>query len=465
VTPLHLRPHPSGPVGLRARPDAGDAAAPAARALSMLPNSLALIGAKVATLGLGFLFWLLAARVFAPDVVGLAAGVVAAVMLCVQLALLGVGSALIALFPESRPRPGRLLDTALTLAIVTGLVAGGLFLALAASLFPEVGVVGRSPAFAALFALMSALGTVGVVLDQASTTLRRGDQALVRGVLNGILSLVALGALAIAATPAGSMAIFACWVVGGAAACALGAVQLDGALARYRYRPRLARRTARRLIAVGLPNHALTLADRAPGLLLPVLVTEVLSPTANAYWYAVWMMAWVVFVVPVQVGMTLFAEAADRPHDTERLVMHGVRSSLAVGLAAAVVLAVLADVALSLLGARYAAAGATPLRVLVWGVVPLAFVQAYYGRCRAARRLGEAVAAAVIFGVLAVAASIVAGAGAGLTAMAGAWLACQTLAGAWAILRLRALGAAASVAPPARNRALAGPRLRGEEWA
>jgi O-antigen/teichoic acid export membrane protein len=454
----------SGRVRIRDHPDAGDAAAPVVRALSMLPNSLALIGAQVATLGLGFLFWLLAARLFAADVVGLAAGVVAAVLLCVQLALLGVGSAVIALFPESRARPGRLLDTALTLAVVTGLVAGGLFLALAAGVFPELGIVGRSPAFGLLFAVMSALGTVGVVLDQASTTLRRGDQALVRGVLNGILSLAALGTLAVAAIPGGSMAIFACWVVGGAAACALGAVQLDGAVARYRYRPRLARRTARRLIAVGLPNHALTLADRAPGLLLPVLVTEVLSPTANAYWYAVWMMAWLVFVVPVQVGMTLFAEAADRPHDTERLVTHGVRSSLAIGLAAAVVLAALADVALSLLGPEYAAAGATPLRVLVWGVVPLAFVQAYYARCRAARRLGEAVAAAVIFGALAVAASILAGAGAGLTALAAAWLGCQTLAGVWAVLRLRALGTAASVVPPGRNRAVALPRLRGEEW-
>src|SRR5829696_2524887 len=172
------------------------------------------------------------------------------------------------------------------------------------------------------------------------------------------------------------MAIFTCWVVGGAAACALGAVQLARTLARYRYRPRLPRRIVGRLIAIGLPNHALTLADRAPGLLLPVLVTEVLSPAANAYWYAVWMMAWLVFVVPVQVGMTLFAEAADRPQDTDRLVTHGVRSSLAVGLAAAVVLAALAEIALSLLGPQYAAEGATPLRVLVWGVVPLAFVQA-----------------------------------------------------------------------------------------
>jgi O-antigen/teichoic acid export membrane protein len=194
--------------------DDGPAGRPAPippRALSMLPNSLALIGAKVATLGLGFLFWLVAARFYAPDVVGLAAGVVAAVLLCTQLALFGVGSAVITLLPKDREHPARLIDNAITLTTLTGLAVGMLFVALAAGMFPELGAVGRSPAYAALFGVMSALGTVGIVLDQTSTTLRRGDHALARGVLNGVLSLAALALLVLAparwpSSPAGSWA-------------------------------------------------------------------------------------------------------------------------------------------------------------------------------------------------------------------------------------------------------------------
>jgi hypothetical protein len=47
--------------------------------LSLVPNSLALIAAKVAAMGLGFAFWLVAARFFARDAVGLAAAAVSAV--------------------------------------------------------------------------------------------------------------------------------------------------------------------------------------------------------------------------------------------------------------------------------------------------------------------------------------------------------------------------------------------------
>jgi hypothetical protein len=62
------------------------------RPLPMFLNSMSLILAKVFSLGLGFLAWLVAARLFDPTDVGLASAAVAAMMLCVQFSLVGVGS-------------------------------------------------------------------------------------------------------------------------------------------------------------------------------------------------------------------------------------------------------------------------------------------------------------------------------------------------------------------------------------
>ena len=286
---------------------------------------------------------------------------------------------------------------------------------------------------------MSIFGTLAILLDQISTTLRRGDEALGRGLVNGVLSLASLAVLGGLAQRAGSMAIFACWVVGAAAACVLGGLQLWRGVARYSWRPQLDFRLAQRLIVIGLPNHLLTLADRAPGLVLPIIVTELLSPTTNAFWYVVWMMAWVVLVIPVQVGMTLFSEASHRPAAIDQLVRHGLRVSLAIGTAAAVCMAALASILLSLMGPRYASGGTDALRVLVWGVVPAAVIQVYYARSRAVRRLWEAIATATVTGTATVAAAAAAGAQWGLTAMALAWVVTQSLAALWAVWRLKAL--------------------------
>jgi O-antigen/teichoic acid export membrane protein len=406
------------------------------RTLSMVASSVALIFSKVATMGLGFFFWLAAARLFEPSQVGIAAGIVSAMMLCNQVALVGIGSAFIVEFPHE-PRRLRLLDSSFTLIGISSLAAAGLFLALAAGAFNRLGVVDR-PLFAVVFTVTTVLGTAGIVFDQVSTSLRRGDHALTRGLVFGLSAVVFVGALGLSTRAASAFAIFSSWIVGSLAMCLLGALQLRRLL-RYSYRPRIELRIARRLLRVGLPNHVLTLAERAPGLILPIVVIQRLSPAANAAWYAAWMMAMVVYMVPIQIGMTLFAEAAHQPAALGRLVGHGVRLSLILGGSAAVVLGVSAHHLLSILGPHYAASGTTALRLLVLAVVPLTLTQAYFVACRSRRRLREATITGLVGGVASIGGAALVARPAGLTGMALVWLAVQALTAAWSVWRLRAV--------------------------
>jgi O-antigen/teichoic acid export membrane protein len=406
------------------------------RPLSMFSNSLALIAAKAATMGLGFVFWLMAARFFEPAVLGVAAAVVSALMLCTQLALLGVGSAVIAEFREHGRRPAPLLNSAFTLVAATAAVSAGLFLVLAGSVLQEVGVVASEPVYAALFVAAVLLGTLGILLDQVSMALRRADQVLVRGLAFGLLAVATLPLLATTDAASGSKAIFLPWVVAGLAGCGLGFWQICRSIPKFRPRPSVNAFLARRLGKLGLKNYALTLSERAPGLMLPVLVTELLSAEANATWYAVWMMAWVVYIIPLQVGMNLFAEVAYDPPALARSVRHGIRSSLALGSVAAVVIFAAAEPLLSLLGDTYAEEGVTPLRILVFGFIPLAFIQAYNAASRGTRRLGEAIAGGWVGGAVTVVVAVLAGVEYGLEGIAAAWVTAQGLAGAWSAWRL-----------------------------
>src|SRR5207244_5764657 len=162
---------------------------------------------------------------------------------------------------------------------------------------------------------------------------------------------------------------------------------------------------------------------------------------ANAAWYAAWMMAMVVYMVPIQVGMTLFAEAAYRPAALRRLLGHGVRLSLLLGVSAAVVLAAAAHVVLSILGSHYAAAGTTPLRLLVLAVVPLTLTQAYFVACRSRGRLGEAIVTGLLGGVASVGGAALVAHHSGLTGMALVWLSAQVLTALWAVWRVRSVAA------------------------
>jgi O-antigen/teichoic acid export membrane protein len=417
----------------------GEAPVQALPPLSQLSNGLTLIGAKTITMGLGFLFWVLAARLFAPYDVGLAAGVVAAMMLCTQLAQLGFGSAFITHFPRLKGHAAALLDTSFMLVTALAAVWGGLFLLFASAAFRQLDVVAARIDFALLFVIASVFGTLGILLDQVATALRRGDQALVRNVTFGVGTVGVLAALPLVAGARSAEAIFLPWAVAGAGAAIIGLLQLRRTLPGYRLRPAVDRALAGELVRAGLPNYVLTLAERTPGLILPVLVAELLSPGANATWYTIWMMAWVVYIVPIQVGMTIFSEVSHDPGSLRRSIRRGVLSSLAIGATGALVLGAGAELLLSILGTHYASGGSAPLRVLLLAFIPLTFVQVYFSSCRARRRLREAIVTGWVSGLASIGAAAAAGTSHGLMGMAIAWVSVQYFTGAWSLWRLRLL--------------------------
>ena len=404
-----------------------------------LATSLGLVIGKMAAMATGFLFWLLAARVADPAEVGIAAGAVSLMMLGTQVAIAGAGSAFILRYGKGEDDRKELLDAAITLVLLASVTAAAIGLALVGFLSEGLRPVATQPLFAAFFVGMTALGTLNILLDHVSVAIERSSEVVVRNTAGGLLTAAPLVVAFFAGSSPGALLLFGLWVLGGVLACGLGARQLHGHLDGYTYRPRLPRALTRLLLRTGLPNHALTVVDRSPSLLLPAVVTEVLSPELNAYWYVAWMMAWAVLVIPVSVGLTLFAQVAKAPDGVLSGVRKAGQTGAALGLAAAVGAALIGPLVLRLLGREYADFGTTPLRVLVLAVLPVLVIQLYYAVCRSRGRLREAVAAGAITALASVVGTAVAAEANGLPGMAWAWVAVQTVAALWAGARLRVL--------------------------
>jgi len=169
-------------------------------------SSLSLVIGKVAVMGFGFLAWVVAARLYPVAEFGLASGAVAAVTLCAQLALLGIGSAIITLLPIHDGRSARLLDVAVTLLLGTSVLAGLGFLLFAGTVLQELRVVAAQPAYAGLFLILAVCGTLGVLFDQASTARRQGTLVMARGVAAGLVTLVAVAWIGFIGTGTTSLA-------------------------------------------------------------------------------------------------------------------------------------------------------------------------------------------------------------------------------------------------------------------
>lgn len=401
---------------------------------SALRSSLGLILAKAAQTGSGFAFWIVAAHAAAEREVGLTTAAVSAVLICAQLAILGAGSAVIVSVGRGEP-PARVLDAAFGIVAVASTVLALGYLVLEATVAPETASV--SVLFWLMFLLAAITGTMGTVMDQALVALGRGASATLRYTVGGVVSLAAIALVAWQAHPAPVDMLMACWTLGTAVTAVIGAVQLRR-LIGYKPRPTLRLVHGRSVLMLGIPNQLLTLSERAPGLLLPLLLAHMVAPEAAAYWYPAWMMAWAAYTAPMLMGIVQFSEGVREPDRLVATTWATLRWSLAVGGLAAVVLVLFARPLLHLLGEQYADASADALRLLAAGVVAYAVLQAYNAVCRARGRYMEGIAVGVTLAVALCTAALWA-AEKGSTAMALAWLVVLTVGAAAVGLRLLAI--------------------------
>jgi O-antigen/teichoic acid export membrane protein/glycosyltransferase involved in cell wall biosynthesis len=431
----------------------GEILRPGNRPISVGGNAAWLAAARVAPMLTGFLFWALAALVLPPAQIGLGSAVVSAALLTVQLGMLGVGPATLTLLPREPDGGRRLMATGLLTVGVFSLVAAGALTAITHWLGSGVGEAWKDPLVTVLFLATVLFAASAYQLDHIGVAQERADRTLVRSLAQSLVQLAFLAA-AFAVGTRDLLVIIGAVGAGALVSVLVGLRQLGRAHASPDWRHGLRPRPALRLLKPGLPNHALMLADRAPGYLLPLIVAASLGPAATAAWYIVWMMASAVFFVPQSAGFTLQTALAG-PRSKPGLVASALRASLLLTLAAGVVLMIAGPFLLSLLGPQYASAWVL-LPVLVPALLLSCLTQVYYGLCRAQGRLVESTSVAVVAAILVVAPAAAVAQQYGLTGVSVLWSVAQSavalIAGRRLITLTRKMSAAATGEEPSAVR-------------
>lgn len=407
-------------------------------------NTAWLAAARVAPMLTGFLFWALAALVLPPAQAGLGSAVVSAALLTVQLGMLGIGPATLTLLPREPDGGRRLMASTLLTVGVFSLAGAGALAAITHWLGSGVGEAWKNPVITAVFLATVLFAASAYQLDHIGVAQERADRTLVRSLAQSLVQLAFL-ATAFATGIRDVLVIIAAVGAGALVSVLVGLHQLGRAHASpdwlHGFRPR----PALKLLKPGLPNHALVLADRVPGYLLPLIVAAALGPATTAVWYIVWMMASAVFFIPQSAGFTLQTALAGS-RSKPGLVRSALRTSLVLTLAAGAVLMLAGPFLLSLLGPQYGSAWVL-LPLLVPALLLSCLTQAYYGVCRAQGRLVESTSVAVVAAILVVAPAAAVAQHYGLTGVSVLWSVAQSAVALIAGRRLITLTREMSAAP------------------
>ena len=380
----------------------------------VLSNASSLVATTGVASALGFLYWAVAARLFTQQAVGYGSAAVSAMTLLGTIGMFGLGTVLIGELPRRRRRVG--LVSAALLASGLGSMALGLGFAIVAPLIDSrFEHISGTPGLTALFAAGVMLTGVSLVFDQATIGLMRGGLQLSRNVAFATAKLLALPATAILLHTQLGVGITVSWVAGTAVSLVPVAIWLR--LRGTHVLPRPDWGVLRGLGRTAIAHSLLNIAITVPWSLIPVLVTIVISPSANAAFYAAWMLLNFLYIIPGALSTVLFAVAAADPQMIAPKLRFTLRLSLLIGLPGMAVLIFGGHLILGLFGQGYARGATLPLCLLAFGYLPAIPKIHYIAVCRATGKIPRAAVVLTAAAISEVTAAAIGGTIGGLTGL------------------------------------------------
>jgi O-antigen/teichoic acid export membrane protein len=387
---------------------------------------------------LGAAYWVLAARLYPPHVVGLAAALLSAMGLASTLSTLGIQGTIVQRLPRrlSGPEWSATLAAAVVAATAAALLGACLLVMGLSVAGRRFEIIRDDHAYAALLAAGVAATTVSTVLDYAFVAERASGRMLLR---TGTFSLVKVPLVVIAATTASvsALGILLSWVVAAFVGLTVSIVLLGGLGrgSRSRPQPRAIAREMRAMVPVLPAQHAITVAAALPMFVLPLLVAAELSPTDNAHFYTTWMVGSVFFIVSPAISWSLFAEGRRKSPDLRCLVRDAARLNALLLGPLVLVFLLGGRFALSIFGPEYAEHDTVLLlAILVLSAIPDAITNIFVAVMRARATLRPAVSLNVAMAVEAIALAWILIPPMGIVGAGFAWLVAQVTGSVFVVL-------------------------------
>lgn len=344
----------------------------------------------------GFAFWMLAARLYSADDVGLASAALSALTLLAMFSHLDLGLGLIRFLPEAGGQGPRLVNIVFTTSTAIAVVLALVFLIGVPLWAPSLGFVRNNLLYASAFVSFVAATTVSSVQLHAYLSIRKAKYVLVQTLV------VQASRLTLPALMAAFFGAFGLIMAGGVAVL-LGAVLGFGLLIRglpgYRPAVLMDAGSILKLLPFSLANHVADVLIVMPGLILPLIVVGLLGSEEGAYFYMAWFLGYLVTSATAHLALSLFAEGSRDQGSLLVLSRNAVAGGLAIATIGAVFLLMLGDKLLMLFGQEYATEGVTLLRIVAIAAAPAVIVNTYLGALRVMKRVDELV---IIAGAVAV---------------------------------------------------------------
>jgi len=298
--------------------------------------------------GLGFVFWIIIARLYKTESVGIATTLISIMTLLSSFTILGLNVSLNRFLPKSTQKNALINSTFVIVTVVTFL-ATVVFLLGLQFFSPQLLFLRSNLFYSISFILFVIFCSWNILVESTFMAFRAAGNILLKNIIISTTKLV----LPFVLITLGAYGIFSAT----ASAFALGVLMsVTILITRFKIRPSIAVNIplVKKTSAYSFANYMADFMFNMPALILPVIILNVLSAKFVAYYYIASMIQNILLIIPTATSQALLTEGSYDEDELKKHVKKAVVTIFAILLPATAIIVLIGNIFLKFFGKNYA---------------------------------------------------------------------------------------------------------------
>jgi len=267
-------------------------------------NSFWLMAGAFMMAGVGFFYWLIAARLYTPTQIGLGATFLSVAAIVNLFAMLGFSTTLIRYLPKSDTKAKK-INTAFTSICLAAFIFGIIYLCGVHVWTPQLSFFLSSVPIILLILFFFPFNILNTITDSVFTAFNAGEWVFFSNTVQSVSKLILL----IVMPSLGVWGIINSNIIGVILAVLLCLTLINRRFG-IQFCPLIDRDVVEKVKKFALGNYLASLISGLPPLLLPILITNKISAEQTAYFYMPNMIASLLIIIPTMISRSYLAQGS-----------------------------------------------------------------------------------------------------------------------------------------------------------
>lgn len=336
---------------------------------SLLKNSIYLMMTYFVTSIIGFFFWIIAAKLYTPQDIGITSAIFSSIALISMIGSLGLSRALIYYLPRDK-NTDKIINSCLIINIISSIIFSVIFILGLKIWSPELALTLNNLTNIAIFIFIGIAISISGIIGAAFTAGRRSSFQMIKESIYHLIKIFPL----IFFVELGAMGIIISLCIGLIISIIIGFILL---YKTWNFLPEVKLDPiVKNMMSFSAGNYVADIFYNVPRLILPILILNTLSANSAGYFYIAIMMATLLYGISQAISNSLLVESYDEINFKNN-INKAIRFNLIVLVPALLLIAIFGKFILGILNPTYAKNATTTMIILLLSSIPISLINIF----------------------------------------------------------------------------------------